>query len=335
MKELDSTALAAAPPTRKMSRWESEQELNARSSLLDTETDIGFRETVRIIARGSGYMRYFAGRFIIKMCMTWVARAVPLFILPWPAKILIDHVVLGRPIEEAEGYPAFVWPIIESLYGSSPMDILFWLAVFSVSLMLLIGAYHPSVKDEVEVEMMEGHDQATQNENWMHSAHSNLGALYGYIEFKINTRLTQALNHTLRSELFSRIASLSMTRLEDQRIGDSIYRILYNTPQVNQIFYYVVQTPLVTSTLYIAAAWVMLSAYPNVSEIVWFSVGILPIWVFVSVFFSRVVRRRGQASRAAGSITTSTIEAGMDTILSVQILCVNRKDNESFAGARG
>lgn len=330
----DSTTVQVGSQAERRTLREHERELDIRSNLLDTDTDIGFKEAVRIIARASGYLRYFAGRFIIKLAMTWIARAVPLLILPWPVKMMIDHVVLGRPIEQAEGYPAFMWPIIEALYGSSAMEILFWLALVGMSMMLLIGAY-PGGKDDVDATFAEGKDVATMNENAMHGGHSNLGALYGYVEFKLNMRLTQALNHTLRAELFSRIESLSMTRLEDQRIGDSIYRILYDTPQITEIFYQVIHTPLVSLTLYIAAAFVMLSAYPNSPEVIWLSLAILPIWVFVSSLFSRTVRRRGQASRAAGSITTSTIEEGMDNVLAVQSLGGNEKEKQRFGRDSG
>ena len=43
-----------------------------------------------------------------------------------------------------------------------------------------------------------------------------------------------------------------------------------------------------------------------------------------------MARRRAQASRAAGAITTSTIEEGMDNVLAVQSLGGNRKEKERF-----
>jgi ABC-type multidrug transport system fused ATPase/permease subunit len=330
----DSTTLQSGSPPGRPTLRERERELDIRSSLLDTDTDIGFKEAVRIVARASGYLRYFAGRFTIKVVMMWIASAVPLLILPWPVKMMIDHVVLGRPIEQAQDYPAFMWPIIEALYGSSALEILFWLALVGVSMMLLIGAY-PGGRDQVVAALTEGKDVATSNEAAMHIGHSSLGALYGYVEFRLQTRLTQALNHTLRAELFSRIESLSMTQLEDQRIGDSIYRILYDTPQITEIFYEVIHTPLVSVTLYIAAAAVMLDAYPNSPEIIWMSLLFLPIWLSASSLFARTVRRRGQASRAAGSITTSTIEEGMDNVLAVQSLGGNQKEKQRFGDDSG
>ncbi len=303
-------------------------------SLLDLNTEIDYRESARIILRSAAYIRYFFWRFTAKLVTTWIARAIPLIILPWPAKMLIDHVVLSRPIEDASGYPWFMWPVIEALYGSTPSEILLWLAAFGVTLVILIGAY-PGMKDSVEAGLAQGEDLASQTENAMHGAHSNLGALYGYMEFKLNMRLTQALNHTLRSELYSRIMSLSMTRLEDQRIGDSIYRILYDTPQVNEIFYQIIHTPLMTITLFAVATHTMLSAYPESPEIVFAALAIIPTWAFAGSLFSQVVRRRGQAARAAGSTTTSTIEEGMDNVLAVQSLGGNEKEKGRFGKDSG
>ena len=320
---------ATPEPGPKRSLRERERELEVRASLIDTRTDIDYRESIQIILRAAGYLRYFFWRFTAKLAMTWVARAVPLLILPWFTKILIDHVVLNEPIEDAANYPWYMWPFIESLHGSSAFEVLIWLAVVGVGMMITIGAY-PGYRDTVEAELVEGRDLATSTENAMHGAHSNLGAIYGYIEFKLNMRLTQALNHTLRSHVFSRITSLSVTRLEDQRIGDSIYRVLYDTPQINEIFYQIVHTPVMTTTLFVVAAFVMLDAYPGHPEVVWMTLVILPVWFAVSSLFARIVRRRGQAARAAGALTTSTIEEGMDNVLAVQSLGGNKKEKGRF-----
>ena len=45
-------------------------------------------------------------------------------------------------------------------------------------------------------------------------------------------RLTQAFNHHYRSLLFARIQSLPMTAFDDERIGDAVYRVMYDTPSI-------------------------------------------------------------------------------------------------------
>ena len=316
-------------PRPRRSLRERERDLELRASLIDTHTTITFKESARIILRAAGYLRYFVWRSVAKLAMTWVGRALPIFVLTWFGKILIDHVVIGEPIENAEQYPAYMTPVLDMLQGYSAFEILVFLAIVGIALMLLMGAY-PGYRDEVEAGLMEGRDYATSTENAMHGGHSSLGSFYGYVEFKLNMRLTQALNHTVRSHVFNRITGLSMTRLEDQRIGDSIYRVLYDTPQINEIFYQIVHTPVMTITLFVAAALTMLSAYPTVPELLWMTVVILPLWFVVSSLFAPMVRRRGQAARAAGALTTSTIEEGMDNVLAVQSLGGNKKERGRF-----
>ena len=77
--------------------------------------------------------------------------------------------------------------------------------------------------------LAQGHDTATQTENEANRAGSLMGGILGILDFKVNLRLSQSLNHVLRTELARRIKSLPITTLDDQRIGDSVYRVLYDT----------------------------------------------------------------------------------------------------------
>ena len=321
------------PPEK--SRREREEELDRRSSGLDTQTDINELETVQIIARSAKYIALFPGRYITKFVLKLGSYALPLALLPWPAKMLVDHVILKKPLPEMvdgsiAGYPGYWEPVITALYGATPLELAFALAAFGIIFVLTIGSYTGGFEDEVEAGLAQGHDYATQVENKMHGGHSTAGGLYGWFEFKLNTRLTQALNHTLRSHLFSRIQALSITKLEDQRIGDSIYRVMYDTPQINEIFYEITHTPIMSTVLFIQALFIMLSAYPDNHLVAYVTVGVFPAWALTSALFSRIVRRRGQAARAAGAITTATIEEGMDNVLAVQSLGGNVKEKKRF-----
>ena len=306
-------------------------DLDARSSGIDTHTDISHREALRIIGRCAMYIRFFAWRYIAKFLLRYGAYALPLALIPWPVKILTDHVILGKPMAEATGYPGYMLRLIEALQGMPVMEILFWLAAIGLSLVVLIGSYTTGYEDETEAGLAQGHDYATQVENQLHGGHSTAGGIYGYIEFKIDIRLIQALNHTLRGQLFSRIGALSMTKLEDQRIGDSIFRVMYDAVEATQIFYLITQTPFTSILLYVQAMLTVQSAYPDTPELFWMTAAMLPIWAGLSSLFTRAVRRRGQAARAAGAITTGTIEEGMDNVLAVQGLGGNKEEKERFA----
>ena len=316
--------------------------LDERSSGIDTNTQIGERDSLRIILRSAAYIRFFFWRYAGKFVLKLSAYVIQLAILPWPAKMLVDHVILGTPVAEAKNYPPYWQPVLDSMVGMSPLEVLFWLALMGLAGVVLIGSYITGYRDDVEAGLAQGHDYATQTENKIHGGHSTFGGLWGFMEFKLNTRLSQALNHTLRAQLFSRIGALSMTQLEDQRIGDSVYRVMYDAPQVQEIFYEITHTPIMSTFLYLWALVSLLVTYPSSPEVFWITLAMFPTYAILSGLFSRIVRRRGQAARAAGAITTSTIEEGMDNMLAVQSLGGNEekgrfdKDSaESFKRFRG
>ena len=270
--------------------------------------------------------------------MKYASYALPLALLPFPAKILVDHVILANPVVRGDdgylGYPSMIWPVLDALAGVDVFTILVWLAIFGIIMVVLLGSYTLGFEDEVEANLAQGHDYATQVENKMHQGQSTAGGIFGFLEFKLNTRLTQSLNHTLRAQLFSHIGSLPMTKLDDQRIGDSIYRVMYDTPQINEIFYEITHTPFMATLLYIQAMFMLWGAYSHVNEVVYITLAIFPMWVFISSFFSRIVRQRGQSARAAGALTTATIEEGMDNVLAVQSLGGNRGEKDRFDNDR-
>ena len=325
-------AETSVKPSRRPSRREQEEALDTRTSRIDTHTKIGEWEALRIIGRSAAYIRYFPVRYTVKFAMKLGAYIISLGLLPWPTKMLTDHVVLGIPIEEATDYPPYWRPVIDLCQGWSALEILALLLGIGAALVLLIGRYVTGYNDDVNVGLVQGHDYATQVENQIHGGGSTFGGLWGYVEFKIESRLTQALNHTLRAQLFSRIGSLSLTQLEDQRIGDSIYRVLYDAPQIKEVFYEITHTPLMSSFLYAQAMLTTIAtySYSDMPEMFWMTTALFPTWFTISLLFTRIVRRRGQAARAAGSITTGTIEEGMDNVLAVQSLGSNTKERNRF-----
>ena len=324
-----STTEDTADSPRKNLR-QAESELNARASILDSEWDLGFIETVKVIARGWMFVNYFWGRFIAKWILLFGALMYPVFVLPWGVKIVIDHVVLGTPVT-TEGYPRWLHPLLVYFQGLPPVEILLWLTAISSFLVFFVGAYGPgAANDTTDGGTVEGQDTATAQENLTHGGHSFAGGLWGYFEYKMNSRLTQSVNHLVRCKLFARIKSLPMTMLDDQRIGDSVYRVMYDAPSINQIFYEVINRPTLSTAVFVAAMYNLADAYPHVPEVIWLTAMVFPAYLLITIPFSRMVRRRHQASRAAGTIVTSTIEEGMDNMLAVQSLGGDKEEKERF-----
>ena len=150
-------------PTARKSLREREAELNARASLLDTEVELTFWETVRVIARTWAFIRYFKGRFAVKWVLNLGALMFPVFVLPWGVKIVVDHVVLGREIAGTQGYPGWLHPLILWFQGMPPMEIMGWLTLIGITLVVLVGAYGPgAANDTTDGGMAEGQATATK-----------------------------------------------------------------------------------------------------------------------------------------------------------------------------
>ena len=69
-------------------------------------------EALRRVLR---YAAPFRARFAVKIALL-VASVLPLVLLPWPGKIVIDHVIEGAPLDPA-AYPFFVRPFVALLVG--------------------------------------------------------------------------------------------------------------------------------------------------------------------------------------------------------------------------
>ena len=125
--------------------------------------------------------------------------------------------------------------------------------------------------------------------------------------------------------MFERIQTLPLPLLNDQKIGDSLYRVMYDTPALTNVFFQTITSPVgavFTGTLVIV---VMSFNYGQAPEIVWLAICILPLQFVAMLPFPRAMRRRSQASRAAGSVTTGNIEEGMSNVLAVQSLGGNKR----------
>ena len=308
-----------------------EQQLDAAASPLDTRTDTNFRETLAIIWRATGYIRFFKARFAAKFVLMWVSLLTPL-ILPWPIKMVIDNVVLGLPVD-ATAFPPYFAPFASLLDGMSPTAMMAALVGLMASMVALFGQLTPSAVDYVEAGLAEGHDTATQTENEANAAFSKYAGVLGFVEFRLQLRLTQALNHLMRSQLFERIMALPARLTNDQRIGDSLYRVMYDTTDIANVFYQFIISPTLAVLTAILIVVLMRTNYGDAPEIVYLALAILPLQFLALLPFPRLMRRKAQASHAAGAVTTGNIEEGMSNVLAVQSLGGNARERRRFSGA--
>ena len=315
---------------------EVEQALDRSANLLDTHTDISFRETLHVFIRIISYFDLFKLRIITKLAFITLELAFRLMIVVWPTKIVVDHVILGQPIAEGiSGFPTYFAPFLHFLDGKSPLEIMFWIVLLGAFMVILFGSTASDVggRYTASANLAQGHDIATQTENEANRAGSQLGGILGLIDFKVTLRLMQSLNHLLRTQLAEHVKELPMTTIDDQRIGDSVFRVLYDTTSASLLLEGLT-LGLYSGILGVVISMVMVvTNYGNAPEVIFIAVLGFPMTLLFVLPLARVSRRRSQASRAAGSSTTSNIEEGMSNVLAVQSLGGNKRESDRFTEA--
>ncbi|MGH0029210.1 MAG: ABC transporter ATP-binding protein [Myxococcota bacterium] len=300
--------------------------LQGESTVLDTGQTLG------LLRRALRYAGPFRSRFAVKLGLGFVSL-VPLVLLPWPVKILVDQVIEGIPVGETLlPYPFFIEPLARVLEGSSSGEIVAWCIGIQALLLLAVGAIGTSSRerDATQGYLASGEDTATRTENEANAGFSLAGGLLGYLDFRYTLRLTQALNHHYRSELFERIQSLPMSAFDDERIGDAIYRVMYDTPSITSGVYRILLTPILSVFTIGMTVWVLWLAFGGHPTIWLATFAFGPLVLLATLPFSAALRRRASSSRFTGSNTTTTVEEGMANVLAVQSLGGEGREQERF-----
>ena len=284
-------------------------------------------EALRRVLR---YAAPFRARFAVKIALL-VASVLPLALIPWPGKIVIDHVIEATPLDPA-AYPFFVRPFAALLQDAPPLEILGWAAALQMALLLLVGAFGASAReqDTADAYLAGGHDTQTRTENEANAGFSLAGGLFGWLDFRYTIRLTQDLNHHYRSNLFERIHALPMTAFDDERIGDAVYRVMIDTPSITGATHRILLTPIGAPTIIAVSAAAMAATVEGQPGLAFAALAMIPVALLASLPFAASMRSRSLASRAAGSVTTSTAEEGLAQVLAVQSLGAGAHQRRHF-----
>ena len=296
---------------------------------IDTQPDIATVEALGVIGRSVRLIGEAPGLFTAKILLAFVA-ILPGLLLPWMGKILIDNAMLQRPFGTTEvNFPPFMNPILDVVQGRDPLGIALALLVVYFVLLFLFGGRSGGTG----AGLLQGRDAATQAENQISEGGSRAGGLWGLLEFMVSVRLTQTLSNGLRSRLFDRLTHLPMTVLDDQRTGDGVYRVLYDTPMAPDLAFRVTSGPFLMAVGAAVNLYILQYSYGEVSpQLVWVAWAAVPI-AFITTFpFSGALRRTNQNKRAAGSATTNAMEESMGSIAAVQSLGAGEQEKERFAG---
>ena len=298
---------------------------------IDVDTDLTLADTFVLIGRSIGLLvkvkRIFAYKFIFA-----TVALLPALILPWLLKIAVDQVILQQPMDPSVRFPPFLDPFLNLIQGMTPNEIMIALTTLSLALLVLFGMRAmPSIQTE-RGGLPEGHDAATQSEQALSAGGSQTSGIWGLLETLLTIRMTQKLANSLRTSLMGRLTRLEMTTLDDQRIGDSVYRIMYDAPMLPEICYKLTVAPLLLLFGAVFSLWMIQYSYGSIApEIVWLAAALMPMTLLLTAPLSGVARRVNQASRAAGASTTNQIEQSVDNISAVQSLGGSQVESENFA----
>ncbi|XOV86470.1 MAG: ABC transporter ATP-binding protein [Pseudomonadota bacterium] len=302
---------------------------------IDVNAEISNREVLKIIGRSLtllGTVRYL---FLAKFCLA-IFALIPGLIAPWIGKITIDQVILGKAVDESlVRFPPHISPFIDYIEGMGRVEVMLAITTLLAVIILLFGRLGAGSG----VMLSTGADSATQSEAKLNSGYSQASGLFGAVEALIHVRLTQYLVNGLRTRLFEGMAKLPMMTIDDHRIGDSVYRVMYDAPDVPLICFRLTLEPIFTLVGVLISLYLIQYSYGEVApELVWVAALLIPIALAVTLPLSGYIRRVQQASRASGAATTNAIEESMSNIQAVQSLGgmsrerdrISDKSNESF-----
>ena len=200
---------------------------------IDIETRIGNLEVARILGRSLKLLASFPKLFFSMLGLSALA-IIPGLYFQWAPKIIIDQVILQKPIEQTETpFPPHMTPLVNAITGLSPMETLVAMTIFLLVLLCIAG------RGRTDVSLSQGEDSATQAENQINEGDSQTSGVIGLADTLVQIRLSQQLTNRLRTTLFQRMARLPMTTLDDHRIGDAVYRVMYDAPMLQGMCYQV------------------------------------------------------------------------------------------------
>lgn len=294
---------------------------------IDVDGEISNRDVLSLVWRSLGILGAARNLFLTKFVLA-VLSLIPGLVVPFAGKIVIDQVVLGRAVDESTvQFPPHMSLFVGHVATMAPLEIMLAVSVLLGILLVLFGRSGTGVMLSV------GADSATQSEAKINAGGSQAGGVFGAVESLVHVRLSQRLVNNLRTRLFTGLARLPMVTLDDHRIGDSVYRVMYDAADLPLICFRLTMEPAVTLIGVATALYLIQYSYGAVApELVWASALLVPAALLVTLPLSGLMRRVQQASRASGTATTNAIEESMSNIQAVQSLGGMGKEKARIEG---
>ncbi|MGH7925948.1 MAG: ABC transporter ATP-binding protein [Candidatus Binatus sp.] len=285
---------------------------DSRASLLyaDEQTPLTWREAWRILVKSWPFVRRYRRLVAIKCALVFVSLTFFLM-TPWPLKIVIDNVIDGHPLTGIPG------AILTPMVGTSRSGLLVAVTLFLVAAVILIGMIRGDAQSLGTNVNSGGLDQAGITANDANEGGSLWNGLFGYLESRVTIELTQRMNQSLRTAIYERFLRSPLALYADQKIGDAVFRVMYDSASIGPVFYRGVLAPIMSVLMFVMAMVVLSLQFNNEPGIIVVAILCLPVVAIGSSVFGRALRDQSQSMRESGSEVMAAFE---ERVAQVQLI---------------
>src|ERR1700688_2067258 len=245
---------------------------DSRANLLyaGEQAPLTWHEAWRVLVKSWPFVSRYRRLVAIKCVLVFVSLTFYLM-TPWPLKIVIDNVIDGHPLT---GIPS---AILIPMLGASRSGLLIAVSVFLVLTVILIGMIHGDAQPLGTNVNSGGLDQAGITANDANDGGSLWNGLFGYLESRVTIELTQRMNQSLRTAIYERFLRSPLALYADQKIGDAVFRVMYDSASIGPVFYRGVLTPVMSALMFAMAMIVLSWQFSNQPVIVGIAIAFLPL----------------------------------------------------------
>ncbi len=285
---------------------------DSRANLLyaGEQAPLTWREAWRLLVKSWPFVSRYRRLVAIKCALVFISLTFFLM-TPWPLKIVIDNVIDGHPLT---GIPA---AILTPLAGASRTGLLVAVTMFLAIAVVLIGMVAGDAQSLGTNVNSGGLDQAGLTANDANDGGSLWNGLFGYLEARVTIDLTQRMNQSLRTAIYERFLRSPLALYADQKIGDAVFRVMYDSASIGPVFYRGVLAPIMSMFMFVMALIVLSAQFSNQPVIIGVAILFLPVVAIGSSLFGRAIRDQSQSMRESGSHVMAAFE---ERIAQVQLI---------------
>jgi ATP-binding cassette subfamily B protein len=285
---------------------------DSRANLLyaDEHAPLTWREAWQLLVKSWPFVSRYRRLVAIKCVLVFVSLTFFLM-TPWPLKIVIDNVIDGHSLTGIPG--AILTPIV----GTSRSSLLLAVTIFVAVAVILIGMVHGEAQALGTNVNSGGLDQAGITANDANDGNSLWNGLFGYLESRVTIELTQRMNQSLRTAIYERFLRSPLALYADQKIGDAVFRVMYDSASIGPVFYRAVLAPIMSVFMFVMAIIVLSFQFSNQPVIIVVAILFLPVVAIGSTFFGRAIRAQSQSMRESGSEVMAAFE---ERVAQVQLI---------------